>query len=101
MLMLLPRFKRFTLPVLDDDIIIKTDGGLCLGASIMAIGCGQRLVSKYFADNLIMTWLCIQQNLGGCMSELVWGKADACFVPEGALNLVAKAGSVFRFAIAA
>ena len=35
------------------------------------------------------------------MPELMWGKADACFVPECVLNLVAKAGSVFGFAIAA
>ena len=60
MLMPLLRFKRFALPVLDDDIVIKADSGLCLGASIMAVGCGQRFVSKHFAHNLIMTWFGIK-----------------------------------------
>ena len=37
--------KGLALTVLDDDVIIKADGGLSLGASIMAVGRGKRFVA--------------------------------------------------------
>ena len=67
--------------MLDDDVIIKADGGLGLGAGIMAVGCGQRLMSKHFAHNFIMAWLGIEQDFGSSMPELVGGKADARLIP--------------------
>ena len=37
--------EGLALTVLDDDVIIKADGGLGLGAGIMAVGCGKRFVA--------------------------------------------------------
>lgn len=67
----------------------------------MAVGRCKRLMAKHLSDDFVMAWLGIKQNLGCSMSELVWGKADACLVPECVLNLVAKAGAIFRFSITA
>ena len=56
-------------------------------------------MSKYFAHYLIMAGLCIKQDLCRGMPELVGGKAYACLIPEGLLDLPSKACAVFRFAV--
>ncbi len=85
--------------MLDDDVIIKADGGLGLGASIMAVSCGQRLMSKHFAHNFIMARLSIEQDFSSSMPELMGGKADACLIPERVLYLAAEARLVLGFAV--
>ena len=91
--------EGLALSVLDDDIVIKVDGSLGLGAGIMTVGRGQRFVSQYFAHNFIMTRFGIKQDLGSGMPELVWGEADACLIPEGLFDLPTKARAIFGFAV--